>query len=120
MNNYRKSIGTLGERLAIEHLKKLKYKIIETNFRCSIGEIDIIAQDMDCLVFVEVKTRRSSNTGIPEDALTPQKKHRLRSLALAYLQCHNMSPTNWRLDVVAVELDQDFTPSRIEVIENAI
>lgn len=120
MNNYRKSIGALGERLAVAHLKKLKYKIIETNFRCSIGEIDIIAQDRDCLVFIEVKTRRSSNVGTPEDSLTSIKKRRLTSLALAYLQCHNISPTNWRLDVVAVELDQDYIPSRIEVIKNAI
>ena len=116
----RKQIGDLGEKLALKHLRKRGYRIRETNFRCREGEIDIIAQDKDYLVFVEVRTRKSSDFGTPEESLTAAKKERLISLALAYLQTHRNFPSLWRLDVVAIELDQDNQISRIELIQNAI
>jgi len=116
----RKQIGDLGEKLALKHLRKRGYRIRETNFRCREGEIDIIAQDKDYLVFVEVRTRRGSDFGTPEESLTVAKKERLISLALAYLQTHRNLPPLWRLDVAAIELDQDNQISRIELIQNAI
>jgi len=116
----RRQIGILGEKLALEHLRKRGYKIRETNFRCREGEIDIIAQDKDYLVFVEVRTRRGSDFGTPEESVTVAKKERLVSLALAYLQTHRNLPPSWRFDVVAIELDQDKQISRIELIQNAI
>ncbi|HJX69941.1 MAG TPA: YraN family protein [Dehalococcoidia bacterium] len=116
----RKQIGTLGEKLALEHLRKRGYHIVETNFRCREGEIDIIAQDKDYLVFVEVRTRRGSSFGTPEESVTAAKKEKLTSLAFAYLQTHRHSPPLWRFDVVAVELDQEGQTSRIELIQNAI
>jgi putative endonuclease len=116
----RKQIGDFGEKLALKYLRKRGYRIRETNFRCREGEIDIIAQDKDYLVFVEVRTRRGSDFGTPEESLTMAKKERLISLALAYLQTNRNLPPLWRLDVVAIELDQDNQISRIELIQNAI
>ncbi len=115
-----KQIGDFGEKLALKYLRKRGYRIRETNFRCREGEIDIIAQDKDYLVFVEVRTRRGSDFGTPEESLTMAKKERLISLALAYLQTNRNLPPLWRLDVVAIELDQDNQISRIELIQNAI
>jgi putative endonuclease len=120
MPSSRKQIGDFGEKLALKHLRKRGYRIRETNFRCREGEIDIIAQDKDYLVFVEVRTRRGSDFGTPEESLTMAKKERLVSLALAYLQTHRNLPSSWRFDVVAIELDQDNQISRIELIQNAI
>jgi len=116
----RKAVGDLGERMAAEFLQKKGYHIMETNFRCKEGEIDIIARDKDYLVFVEVRTRRSSVFGTPEESITVAKKEKLTSLAFAYLQTHRKSPSLWRFDVVAVELSQEGQISRIELIKNAI
>jgi putative endonuclease len=116
----RKQIGRRGERMAAEHLRKLGYKIRETNFRRPEGEIDIVAQDKDCLVFVEVRTRTSAAFGTPEESVTAAKKEKLVSLALAYLQTHSKLPSLWRIDVVAIELDSEGSVSRIEVIQNAV
>lgn len=116
----RKQIGILGEKLALEHLRKRGYRILETNFRCREGEIDIIAQDKDYLVFVEVRTRRGSSFGTPEESVTVAKKEKLTSLAFAYLQTHRKSSSLWRFDVVAVELNQEGQISRIELIQDAI
>jgi putative endonuclease len=116
----RKELGALGEKLALEHLRKRGYKIRETNFRCRQGEIDIIAQQKDCLVFIEVRTRTGSDFGTPEESVTAAKKEKLVSLALAYLQTHRNLPSSWRFDVVAVELDRAGQVSRIELIQDAI
>ena len=116
----RKVLGALGEKKAAEFLRKKKYRIRETNFRCREGEIDIIARDKDYLVFVEVRTRTGVAFGTPEESVTPVKKERLVSAALAYLQTHADSPSLWRFDVVAVEVDQQGQVSRMELIQNAI
>jgi putative endonuclease len=79
-----------------------------------------VAQDKDYLVFVEVRTRRGSDFGTPEESLTAAKKEKLISLSLAYLQTHRNLPSLWRFDVVAVELDQAGKVSRIELIQDAI
>jgi putative endonuclease len=116
----RKELGALGEKKAMEYLKKRGYHIRETNYRCRQGEIDIVAQQKDCLVFVEVRTRTGSDFGTPEESVTTAKKEKLVSLALAYLQTHRNLPSSWRFDVVAVELDQAGQVSRIELIQDAI
>ena len=116
----RKQLGALGEKIALDFLRAQKYSILETNLRRRQGEIDIIAEDKDCLVFVEVRTRASSGFGTPEESLTTAKKEKLVSLALAYLQTHRNLPPLWRIDVVAIELDQDKNVSRIELIKNAV
>lgn len=116
----RKALGALGEKKAVEYLKKRRYRIRETNFRCRAGEIDIVAQDKDYLVFVEVRTRTGSDFGTPEESVNAAKKERLVSVALTYLQTHRNLPSLWRFDVVAIEADPEGQISRIELIRNAI
>jgi putative endonuclease len=116
----RRDIGILGEKMARDFLKKKGYQVIESNYRCSHGEIDIIARDRDCLVFVEVRTRTSLDFGHPEESITLTKKKRLRQVALHYLQAHDDSPAPWRIDVVCIELDHRAKPTRIELIEDAV
>jgi len=120
MPTKRKEIGAIGEKLAADYLKKRDYKIIERNFRCREGEIDIIAQKSDCLVFVEVRTKRNITFGTPEESVTLSKREKLISLADAYLQSCDKTPISWRIDVVAVELGPNNKVSRLEHIENAI
>jgi putative endonuclease len=116
----RKKLGALGERIAAEHLKKRGYEILETNFRCPFGEIDIIARQKEFLVFVEVRTKRSPEFGLPEESITSSKRRKLIQLANAYLQTHKAFPSLWRIDVVAVELGADGKVSRVKLIENAL
>ena len=120
MTSARKKSGALGEKIAVKHLTGLGYKVLDTNFRCQKGEIDIIARDGDYLVFVEVRTKTGSGFGTPEESVTSAKKEKLISLALVYLQTHSRLPPLWRIDVVAVELGKEGKPSRIELIQNAI
>jgi len=116
----RREVGILGEKLAGDFLKKRGYHIWETNYRCPEGEIDIIARHRDSLVFIEVRTKRSREFGSPEESITPAKMERLRTVAARYRQTHDNLPSSWRIDVVAVELDQEGKISRIELIENAV
>ena len=116
----RRDTGILGEKLARNFLKKRGYCILETNYRCPEGEIDIIARHKDSLVFIEVRTKKSLEFGSPEESITPTKKVRLRATASNYWQNHNDLPLLWRIDVVAVELNQKGKLLRIELIENAV
>jgi putative endonuclease len=116
----RQEVGKLGEKTARKFLKKRGYRIRETGFRCHHGEIDIIAQRKDCLVFVEVRTKISLEFGTPEESITQTKKERLIASALTYTNTHHDLPSLWRIDVVAIELDDKGKPKRIEHIENAI
>jgi putative endonuclease len=116
----RKETGAIGEKLAADYLKKRGYKIIQRNFRCREGEIDIIVQKGECLVFVEVRTKRNAAFGTPEESVTFLKRTKLISLANVYLQAYDRQPLSWRIDVVAVELTPDNRVSRLEHIENAV
>ena len=120
MKMNRQEVGKLGERLAQEFLKKRGYHIRETNFRCREGEIDIIAQQKDYLVFVEVRTKSNLDFGTPEESITLAKKKKLLTSALTYINSHQKLPSLWRIDVVAIEIDQNGKTERIELIENAI
>ncbi|MFC2005578.1 YraN family protein [Chloroflexota bacterium] len=116
----RRDTGTLGEKLARDFLKKQGYRILETNYRCPKGEIDIVAKHMDYLVFVEVRTKTSLEFGSPEESITQSKKERMRATAFHYCQEHDNLPLLWRIDVVAVELNKKGELSRVELIENAV
>jgi len=116
----RRDTGILGEKLAGDFLRKRGYRILEANYRCPQGEVDLIAEHEDFLVFVEVRTKRSREFGTPEESITPTKKERLRMVAAHYQQTHDNLPQSWRIDVVAVELNRRGKPSRIELIENAV
>jgi putative endonuclease len=116
----RRETGVRGEKLAAGHLKKRGYRIIETNYRCRDGEIDIVARKKDCMVFVEVRTRTTTEFGLPEESVSRAKQGRMRRAAIRYVQAHRGLPEAWRIDFVAVELDRAGKPTRIEVIENAV
>jgi putative endonuclease len=92
--------GIRGEDQAILFLKSHGYQIVQRNYRWRGGEIDIIARDGDCLVFVEVKFRSSESFGLPEEHVTAQKREKLIQTAMRYLQEHS-SELDLRFDVVA-------------------
>ncbi len=115
-----REIGALGEKIAAEYLTRLGYVIRERNFRSREGEIDIIAEKDDFLVFIEVRTRRSLSFGTPEESVTAQKKERLIALTQVYMEDKEDLPSSWRIDVVALELGPKGQISRLELIENAI
>ncbi|NQT05082.1 MAG: YraN family protein [Dehalococcoidia bacterium] len=116
----RRDTGNLGEKLAAEFIRKQEYVILQTNYRCPEGEVDIVARQKDCLVFVEVRAKRGREFGSPEESITPAKMERLRRVAAHYCQAHDDISDSWRIDVVAVEIDRQNRPLRIEIIENAV
>jgi putative endonuclease len=117
MKNQRQKFGERGEALAVKHLKKAGYKIIETNYHTRLGEIDIIAEDKDTIVFVEVKSRRSVNFGNPKQAVTLRKQKKISMVALYYLKATGQSSAKARFDVVTVISSQD--RPQVEIIKNA-
>lgn len=96
-------LGNAGERQAENYLRGLGYRILARRFRFAGGDLDLIALDGDCVVFVEVKTRRSAQHGLPAEAVTPAKQRQLARLALAFLKQHRLLDQSARFDVVAVE-----------------
>jgi len=109
--------GKQGEKIAAAFLKKNGYRIIETNFRCVAGEIDIIAWEKGEIVFVEVKTRKSAELGYPEQAVGINKQKKMSQLALRYLQKKNITDTQARFDVVAIMISA--CGNEIKLIKNA-
>jgi putative endonuclease len=116
----RKTTGDIGEKLAADYLTNHGYEIIETNYRCKEGEVDIIARDGDYLVFIEVRTKNSLVFGSPEESVTTTKKQHLKNVAAHYLESQENLFRQWRIDFVAVELDRSGKTRRIEVIKNAV
>jgi putative endonuclease len=98
-------LGRWGEEQAAAFLKKKWYKIIEMNYRCPLGEIDIIAREKKTLVFVEVKTRTNRDYAEPLEAVTPAKMRRICNTARYYLQRSGLKAIDCRMDVVSVEPD---------------
>jgi putative endonuclease len=101
----RKRLGQHGEQAAARYLINEGYVILDQNWRSEHGEIDLIAQSANELVFVEVRTRASSRYGTPEDSLTQDKAKRLILTAQAYLEAHSSDQTNWRIDLIAIECE---------------
>jgi putative endonuclease len=116
----KRATGIKGEKLACEFLGRNGYDIVETNYRCPEGEIDIVARQRETLVFIEVRTKTSRQFGGPEESITPVKAARLRTLAAQYSQSHQDLPEARRIDVVAIQMDRDGRASHIEIIENAV
>lgn len=116
----RKGTGKLGEDLACAALVERGYQVLARGWRCRQGEVDIIARDGDCWVFAEVKTRRGRGAGLPEEGLTPRKAERLVTLAETYLMEHALADVNWRIDLVAIELDQGDRVRRLNLIRGAV
>lgn len=113
MNSWtRAEIGALGEQLAVDHLRSLGLRVVERNWRCRYGELDVIAADDTArtAVFVEVKTRTSDRFGGVEEAVTPQKVRRLRRLAGLWLAAQETGWSYVRIDVVRVRIGRSRIP----------
>ncbi len=96
------TLGCWGENIAEKYLKKKGYIIVARNFRCKLGEIDIIALDGKELVFIEVKTRRNQNYGLPCEAITASKIKHLKRTAAYYTAVYSVDHKDARLDVIEI------------------
>ncbi|MGB9859858.1 MAG: YraN family protein [Moorellaceae bacterium] len=115
----RRQKGQQGEAAAASFLLKNGYRLLEQNFRCALGEIDVVAEDKGEIVFVEVKARFSHLMGAPQEAVDWRKQKRLHRLAAYYLQRRGLSGRPCRFDVVAVWLDKTGEAVQIELIRGA-
>ncbi|MCK9216573.1 MAG: YraN family protein [Firmicutes bacterium] len=114
-----KSLGIYGENLAIEFLENKGYKILAKNYRCKIGEIDIIAADGDTLSFIEVKTRSSNQYGRPCEAVNYNKQIKIVKTALHYINRNNLTQWMSRFDIVEILIETDDRINSINLIQNA-
>lgn len=96
------SLGKQGEEIAANYLKNKGFRVLERNFRCRLGEIDIVAAKGKCLVFVEVKTRNSLKYGMPCEAVTPQKLAHIAKTAQFYLLKNHIKQAEQRIDVIEI------------------
>jgi putative endonuclease len=100
--NAKDELGQLGEQLAADFLERSELRILDRNWRCPDGEIDIVALERRTLVICEVKTRSSGRYGTPLEAISARKRIRLRKLAVAWVQAHGLFYDEIRIDVVGV------------------
>lgn len=121
MTTEKQNIGKLGEDVAVRYLESHGYNILERNYRKPWGEIDIIAQQSQELVFFEIKAQNQKFEWRPEENITRHKKHQLSRIILTYLKEHKI-PENqdWRIDVLAIKLDFETKNAQIEHIENIV
>jgi putative endonuclease len=114
-----REFGQQGEQLAKQYLLQKGYSIVATNWRCSFGEIDIIAQSQGVLLFIEVRTRRAKTTEVPFESITAPKRRKLAHLAYVYLSANAKEDVIWRVDVIAIAIPRNGQPI-IEHIEDAL
>ncbi|MGC4109104.1 MAG: YraN family protein [Nocardioides sp.] len=98
----RDALGRYGERVAARHLVGLGMTLLDRNWRCDVGEIDLVLRDGDVLVVCEVKTRASEACGSPHEAVTEEKFARLKQLGVRWAEAHGVRPAETRIDLVAV------------------
>jgi putative endonuclease len=120
MTNARQSLGRRGEQYAAQYLTNHGYVVRARNWRCPVGEIDLVTEKDGVLIFVEVRTRRSDRLGTPEESITPAKRARLIAAAQTYLDEQGQADRDWRIDVVAIEIGSHSEVRRCTLIENAI
>ncbi len=113
-------LGKLGEDLAVQMLEAHGYLIHDRNWRCRIGEIDVIAQEGDVWVVIEVKLRTSYQFGSPEEAVGVAKQNRLLKLGQAYASEKDLLDREWRIDVVAILLTTSNKVERIQIFRDAV
>jgi putative endonuclease len=116
----RRQVAALGEILARRHLESIGYPIRTQNWRCPEGEIDLVAQTGETIVFVEVKARTGRRYGSPEESITPAKRRHLQRASLAYLEANSIPDALWRIDVIAVDLSPSGAVLRLEHYPNAV
>lgn len=117
MSDGRKSLGKAGEDLAERYLKRQGYAIVARNYRCPLGEIDLIAVNKRVVVFVEVKTRRVDTSGAPLESVNAVKQRRLKRIALHYLSRHHLHDRDVQFDVVGISLRSD--PPAVQHVRRA-
>ncbi|MDD5167375.1 MAG: YraN family protein [Syntrophales bacterium] len=117
MTRERLKTGQLGEDAAVSYLEARGYKILERNFRCPLGEMDIIARQANVLVFIEVRSRRSEGFGDPLESVTVVKQRKLSRIALFYIQKHNLQNREARFDVLGITMRPG--GQEIDLIQNA-
>lgn len=115
MKSSNRQVGYLAEKLAVDALRKKGFVILETNFQNRFGEIDIIAQDKDILVFVEVKAKKGIEFGLPEEMISSYKLRKVKNMALIYMKGKTLP---CRIDVMAVILSSDNELVRLTHYEN--
>ncbi len=115
----RLALGAYGERLAARHLVEQGLVVLDRNWRCTAGEIDLVLRDGDVLVVCEVKTRTSSVCGSPHEAVTPAKLDRLKRLGLLWAEAHEVRPAETRVDLVAVHRPRR-GPSTVEHVRGLV
>ena len=120
MTTRRQRTGELGEEIAARHLRETGYRILQRKHRTPHGEIDLVCERDGTLVFVEVRTRRPSGFGSPEESITPEKAAHMTHSAQHYIQNADVEYHDWRIDLVAIELAHNGRLLRLDVIENAV
>ena len=120
MTDTRVKLGQLGEDLAVRELVRRGFQIVDRNWRCQIGEVDVVARSDEVWTLFEVRARRGRTHGTPEESVTPAKLERMADVALMYLSEHdvNVHEVDWRIGLVAVEMDKVGRLVRIDVYEN--
>ena len=113
------ALGAYGEQVAERHLVDAGLTILERNWRCDVGEIDIVAREGDVLVVCEVKTRSGTGFGTPLEGVTAVKAERLKRLAVRWLQAHAVRPAEIRIDLVGV-LRPARGPAVVEHVRGAV
>lgn len=119
MWNSRQRLGQSGEDKVVKHLQQKGYRILVKNYRCKVGEIDIIAKDDGILVFIEVKTRSGIGYGFPAEAVTPRKQRQISRVAQWYLAEQQLFDLPARFDVITVLGGKTPANDHIEHIDNA-
>ncbi len=104
------ALGRRGEEIALEYFRNKGYRIVEQGFRLFRGEIDIVAYDGPTLVFIEVKTRATTEFGLPEEAVTPAKQSQIRKIARGFLVERDLGEPDCRFDVLAVFAPEEGDP----------
>ena len=117
MSRDRLDLGKKGETLALKVLKDLGYECIVRNYRCALGEVDLIARDGDVLVFVEIKTRKGKTLGYAKEAVNARKMRQISKAALAFMKANDCCDAKSRFDVVVINLDRE--GRQIEVVKDA-
>ena len=118
MSDARVKLGRRGEELAVAELVRCGYEIVTRNWHCQVGEVDVVARRDDVWYFFEVRTRRGSEFGTPEESITPAKRQRMIDVALTYLGEHDLDDVDWRVGLVAVEMDRAGRLLRLEVYDS--
>ena len=119
MKSFNKTIGTYGENLALNYLVSNEYTILEKNFRNRYGEVDIICNINNIIVFIEVKSRYTDSFGIPSESVTRSKQRQIIKLSLYYILINKLNNINIRYDVIEVLFNKINNTFSINHIQDA-